>query len=443
MKATPRRLSALMAGLALMVCVSGPAYAEGYTIKADVKLRSGPGMHAAVIGVLEHNQTIQFTGKTNAWLKVTTLTGMKGYVRDDMVSDVWIKAHKQERRLYLVKAGTVIKTYRMALSTQKPVGDKVKQGDCATPEGRFYLCEMLRDPGQAKYGARSMRLSYPNIEDARRGLQQRLIDYNTYLSIVRQIKAAAMPLQDTRLGGSIRIHGGGAASDWTLGCMALENRDVVELFEQVREGTRVEVYASAQADQEINRANDLNQKILEGAKKQLRNPSLYTQAAAAVIRLNYPNGDIAPKQAVCTDIIIRALRSAGLDLQALLHEDLQTHPATYQGHIATPDYHIDHRRTRNLQIYFQKHALSLAQSIGPDNLRQWQAGDLVTFDTGIANGTVYDHIGIVNDAFTNQGFPTVINIWTIGYRTAAMDLLGVNYPKVVGHFRMTHPFDYE
>ena len=64
-------------------------------------------------------------------------------------------------------------------------------------------------------------------------------------------------------------------------------------------------------------------------------------------------------------------------------------------------------------------------------------------DTGIRNGTEYDHIGIVDDSKDEGGFPRVINIWTTGMRTSSMDLLGGAYPRVVGHFRAGHPFDYQ
>jgi hypothetical protein len=62
-------------------------------------------------------------------------------------------------------------------------------------------------------------------------------------------------------------------------------------------------------------------------------------------------------------------------------------------------------------------------------------------DTGIRNGTVYDHIGIVGDSIVD-GRPMVINLWTIGYELAAMDLLEGEYPAIVGHYRLLHPFCY-
>jgi uncharacterized protein YijF (DUF1287 family) len=78
--------------------------------------------------------------------------------------------------------------------------------------------------------------------------------------------------------------------------------------------------------------------------------------------------------------------------------------------------------TRNLQIYLRYHSEVLPED------KEYQPGDIVTMDTGIANGTVFDHIGILDDSLNPQGLPKVINIWTTGYRTASMDLLGHQFP---------------
>jgi uncharacterized protein YijF (DUF1287 family) len=408
-----------------------------YTVKPGVNLRAGPGLAHKIIQTLNHNQTLNFQARDGRWFRVATPSGRQGWVRNDMVSDLWIKVLKKERRLILMHGAKVVKAYRIALSSFNPLGDKVKQGDGGTPEGRFFICEMIRNPGQAKYGARSMRLSYPNIEDARRGLKDGLIDQKAYWAVIKSIRAGRMPPQNTSLGGSIRIHGGGAQNDWTLGCVALEDEDVREIYEQVRPGTRVEIYRSATTGREMNADGYLGRKVLAGAKSQLVNPALYTEKAAGGPGLPYPMGDIDPESAVCTDIVIRALRSAGLDLQALVHEDALLVPGRYKRWIKKPNAHIDHRRVRNLQNYFTYNA-----EIMPDD-RSYQPGDVVTMDTGIQNGTKFDHIGLIADEKDPQGLPLVINIWTVGFRTRAMDLLGEDYPTVVGHFRLTHLFDYQ
>jgi murein L,D-transpeptidase YafK len=118
-----------------------------------------------------------------------------------------------------------------------PVPDKVRQGDRATPEGEFYI--FTKNDKSAFY--LSLGVSYPNAEDAARGLRDNLISKAQHDAIVQAIKRKATPPQNTRLGGDIYIHGNGATSDWTWGCVALENEDVKELFDSVPVGTPVTI----------------------------------------------------------------------------------------------------------------------------------------------------------------------------------------------------------
>lgn len=437
-------LALVLAVLLAAALAPGPAHAFCYTTHAMVNLRSGPGPAHPVLQKLDMNQTLDRLGGEGRWARVRTQSGRFGWVRADLVSDTWIKVHKAERRIMLMKGREVQRTWPAAFCPFNPLGDKVKLGDGGTPEGRFFLCELIEHPGQAKYGARSLRLSYPNLEDARRGLADGIIDTAQYLAMVKALKAGHMPPQGTGLGGSIRIHGGGSDKHWTLGCVGMADADVIQLFGQVARGARVEVYKSAAQDRAINEPGRLNRLVLAGAEAQLKPPLAdYTREAMAIFRMKYPMGDIPQKWAVCTDIIIRALRQAGLDLQALLHEDAITHPRRYARWIKQADWLIDHRRARNLQVFLTHHALVLDQRLAQKRPTRYQAGDIVTMDTGIPNGTAYDHIAIVAGSKNGSGAPLAINIWTVGFKTMAMDLLAKDYPGVVGHFRLTHPFDYQ
>lgn len=134
---------------------------------------------------------------------------------------------KSERKLLLYNSqARLLKTYKIALSSN-PVGTKLKQGDGATPEGEYYLTH--KNPKSNYY--LSLGVSYPNSKDAQSGLQRKLITQAQYDAIVAAIKAQTKPPQNTKLGGDIFIHGGGNRSDWTLGCVALENQDIKELFD--------------------------------------------------------------------------------------------------------------------------------------------------------------------------------------------------------------------
>ena len=143
---------------------------------------------------------------------------------------------KSKRQLKLYSEGSLVRIYKVGLGLN-PVDDKKRQGDRATPEGDFYI--FTKNNKSAYY--LSLGLSYPNIEDAERGLRDRLISQAQHDAIVKAIKRKATPPQNTALGGDIYIHGNGAGSDWTWGCVALENENIRELYDAVSVGTPVTI----------------------------------------------------------------------------------------------------------------------------------------------------------------------------------------------------------
>lgn len=147
-----------------------------------------------------------------------------------------IQVFKARRQLHLYSNGSVVRTYKVGLGLS-PVADKERQGDRRTPEGDFYV--FTKNPKSAFY--LSLGVSYPNIEDAERGLRGGLISRRQHDAIVRAIRLKVTPPQNTALGGDIYIHGNGAGSDWTWGCVALENADIKELFDSVPVGTPVTI----------------------------------------------------------------------------------------------------------------------------------------------------------------------------------------------------------
>jgi len=118
-----------------------------------------------------------------------------------------------------------------------PFIDKWRTADRRTPEGEFYT--FTKNDKSAFY--LSLVLSYPNTAHAERGLRDGLITRAQYDVITRALRARKTPLQNTHLGGDIYIHGHGAQSDWTWGCVALANEDIRELFDAVSVGTPVTI----------------------------------------------------------------------------------------------------------------------------------------------------------------------------------------------------------
>ena len=129
-----------------------------------------------------------------------------------------------------------MRTYHIGLGLS-PVGDKVREGDRRTPEGDFYV--FTKNAKSQFY--LSLGLSYPNATHALRGLRDGLITQEQYHAIMGALRARKGPPQNTPLGGDIYIHGNGARSDWTWGCVALENEDIRELFGAVNVGTPVNI----------------------------------------------------------------------------------------------------------------------------------------------------------------------------------------------------------
>ena len=143
---------------------------------------------------------------------------------------------KSERKLEVFDGEKLIKTYRIGLGFA-PVGDKEKQGDGKTPEGEFYI---FAKNDKSKFYL-SIGVSYPSTRDAERGLRESLISKSQHDEIVEAIKNKKTPLQNTKLGGEIYIHGNGSKTDWTLGCVALEDSEMKELFDAIPVGTSVKI----------------------------------------------------------------------------------------------------------------------------------------------------------------------------------------------------------
>jgi len=147
-----------------------------------------------------------------------------------------ILVKKAERKLFLFSDDKLVRTYSVGLGLS-PVGDKVRQGDRRTPEGDFYV--FTKNDKSAFY--LSLGISYPNAAHAERGLRDGLITKAQYAAIREALKAGVGPPQNTALGGDIYIHGNGASSDWTWGCVALEDKDIRELFNAIPVGTPVRI----------------------------------------------------------------------------------------------------------------------------------------------------------------------------------------------------------
>ena len=169
--------------------------------------------------------------------------------------------------------------------------------------------------------------------------------------------------------------------------------------------------------------------VVIGARKTVLNADAYV---SGYHRLSYPLGDVPRTLGVCTDVIVRALRNAGLDLQVELQRDLRRAPRAYPMIKRAGDANIDHRRVKTLLPYLLRNLdrRSAALDDAADPLRP---GDIVLFDT-VPSRSGPDHIGIVSDRAGDHGRPLIINNWTDGTVTTEMDLLG--WVPVTHRFRL-------
>jgi uncharacterized protein YijF (DUF1287 family) len=165
-------------------------------------------------------------------------------------------------------------------------------------------------------------------------------------------------------------------------------------------------------------------RLVAAAVEQTTRPVRYD---GAYRRIPYPMGDVPADTGVCTDVVIRAYRVLGIDLQQRVHEDMRTAFGAYPRSwgMARPDPNIDHRRVPNLQTFFRRRGAALAHG---DNPASYAAGDLVTWRLP---GNL-PHIGVVIDRRSPDGRRPLI-VHNIGRGPEIEDVL-VTFP-ITGHYR--------
>lgn len=148
----------------------------------------------------------------------------------------------------------------------------------------------------------------------------------------------------------------------------------------------------------------------------------------AYISIPYPGGDVPSGMGVCTDVIIRSYRAIGVDLQRLVHEDMENYFNAYPSKriwgLNATDANIDHRRVPNLQTFFTRHGIKLAITHKP---RDYTPGDIVTW---LLPGNL-PHIGIVTNQRTANG--NLLIVHNIGAGPVLNDMM-FDY-KITGHYR--------
>ncbi len=168
--------------------------------------------------------------------------------------------------------------------------------------------------------------------------------------------------------------------------------------------------------------------LAAAALERTRHPEVYD---GSYRKIPYPGGDVPDDRGVCTEVIIRAYRQVGIDLQKEVHEDMSAHFLLYPQlwGLVRPDPNIDHRRVPNLMVFFKRKGEALPITRDPADYRP---GDLVCWDLGRG----ITHIGMVVDRKSGDGRRYLI-VHNIGAGPRLEDIL-FNYP-IIGHFRYGGP----
>lgn len=150
------------------------------------------------------------------------------------------------------------------------------------------------------------------------------------------------------------------------------------------------------------------------------------------VSIKYPNGDVPAKTGVCTDVVIRAYRKLGVDLQKEVHEDMKAnfnkYPNLKKWGLKTTDTNIDHRRVPNLEVFFERKGKKLAVTQNPND---YKTGEIVTWMVG---GKL-PHIGIITNKKSSDGKRPMI-VHNVGSGQVLEDCL-FSY-DIVGHFKYTN-----
>jgi len=155
------------------------------------------------------------------------------------LEDVRLVVDKKARTISVFSGETFLKSYPVAFGDNAR-GPKTREGDQRTPEGEYYVLKYT----SPSFG-RCFYIAYPNLRDAQRALDGGRISQSRFKQIKKSLEKKQKPPHDTGLGGLILLHGtrdrsqnGLTATDWTLGCIAMENAHILELLDAVPDSAR-------------------------------------------------------------------------------------------------------------------------------------------------------------------------------------------------------------
>ena len=154
----------------------------------------------------------------------------------------------------------------------------------------------------------------------------------------------------------------------------------------------------------------------------------YLDTAPVYQSVYYEGGWPTDGYGVCTDVVAQGMLAAGYDLQQLIAEDIAVAPEAYP--VETPDSNIDFRRVRNQAVWLNRHCITLSTQLDPEDLSDWQPGDIVVFGEN-------EHIGVVSDRVNEDGIPLLLHNGSPLQRSYEEDKLLLHSDEITGHYRIS------
>ncbi len=191
---------------------------------------------------LDARESVEVVSRSGAWVQVKTSDGARGFVREEALSNVWIRVSKKSKTVHVYRGPDVVAAvpadmaYNFFLDKEQR-GSNTQPDHWRTPEGLYFVV----GKNAASRFYKAFVLNYPSLKDGQAGLEDGLITPSQYDAIAAADRRFAMPPMDTALGGWIEIHGMGTGSrtTWTRGCVAIPNESIDALWNLVNIGTPV------------------------------------------------------------------------------------------------------------------------------------------------------------------------------------------------------------
>lgn len=205
---------------------------------------------------------------------------------------------------------------------------------------------------------------------------------------------------------------------------ARHNAQFQQMARSLLSDTQEQVSETLAPPEVVEVTDPFAQQVVEGAIARTNRTLVYDPA---YVGMTYPNGDVPDHSGVCTDVVVRSFRQAGVDLQQEVHEDMKANFGVYPQNwgLRGPDPNIDHRRVPNLMTYFERQNTAQEISRDPDN---YQPGDVIAWQ--LNDGQL--HMGVVINEKSPNGQRFLI-VHNIARGTEKADVLFTW--EIIGHYR--------